>query len=119
MGDLQVNGINDIVNLFANKFSTVYTSNNIPYRTIPSIINDCISGMFFTIDEVSKCINDLASNLSEGLDKISILYIENCKNILLSPITTLFNLSIKLSIYPSLFIECFISPTFKSGDSCG
>ena len=112
----KVNGIDDIVNFFARKFGSVYTSSNFPYKPISSIINDCINTMTFSVEEVIKCIDELSDKLSEGPDKINILFIKKCKEVLVTPITELFNLSIRLGFYPTLFKQSFVSPVFKSGD---
>ena len=72
--------------------------------------------MVFTEQEVSDCIDSLADTLSVGPDYTHILLIKNCKIMLLKPITELFNLSIKLGVYPDLWKESFITPTLKNCD---
>ena len=117
LNDVQANNINDTVNLFAKKFSSVYTASNISYRNITSILNNRLSIISFTEDEVSKCIDELSDTLSPGPDKVHVLFIKNCKSVLVGPLTNLFNPSIKTGIYPQILKESFINPGYKSGDA--
>lgn len=111
-----VNNLKDTVNLFAKKFGSVYTRSSFNYRNIAGITNNSLGNIVFTEQEVSDCIDSLADTLSVGPDYIHILLIKNCKVVLLKPITELFNLSIKLGIYPDIWKKSFITPAFKNGD---
>ena len=116
LDNVVVDNLNDTANLFASKFGSVYTTSPSNYRNISQIMNNSIGNIIFTEEEVSNCIDQLSDSLSLGPDGIHMLYVKNCKSVLLGPITNFFNLSIKLGIYPDLWKKSFVTPTFKNGD---
>lgn len=72
--------------------------------------------MVFTTEEVKEAINNLNQYSSPGPDKIHPLIIINCCESIVNWLTDLFNLSIKLGVFPKEWKLSYISPFFKSGD---
>ena len=76
-----------------------------------NIANNSLCYISFTEDEVSKCIDEL----SPGPDKFDVLFIKNCKSVLVGPLTNLFNIS---SYIPTEVLEeSFINLVYKSEDA--
>ena len=66
--------------------------------------------------EVLKVINNLKDETSAGIDEISVKIIKHVANKIISPLTHIYNLSIKNSIFPEKFKVAVIKPLFKNGD---
>lgn len=106
----------DIANLFAKKFSSVYRNSDLSNTAVPLDINDFFSNITLTIEDIEECINGLNSSNSPGPDKIHPIIIIKCSNSLKKWLLDLFNISLKLGIFPHCWKISFLSPFFKGGD---
>lgn len=106
----------DIANLFAEKFSNVYCSDDLNYTGLPFEINDTYSNITLTIEDLEACIRNLKPSNSPGPDKIHPIIVIKCSNALKFWLLDLFNISLKLGIFPQCWKISFLSPLFKGGD---
>lgn len=107
----------DIVNLFAKFFSTVYDGS---ICTIPDLQlqQSCdISLNKFSLSEVFKKISELPNTSSCGPDSIPNIFLKNCVCTLSVPLQMIFNLSLDTSTFPSIWKHSFVRPIFKSGNT--
>ena len=109
---------NDIVNLFAEFFSNVFSETNLPdFQTnYNPIIDDIISSIIVTDEDVKRAINKLKEHNSAGPDGIPPIFIKKCMYNLIQPLKIMFNTSITSGIYPNKFKNSFILPIHKKGD---
>lgn len=105
-----------VANLFADFFSEVYSGdivvpNNCQYeRTVD--IDICQ----FTTVEIFELISSIKPKLGSGPDGVPNYLLKNCVSTLAAPLCGLFNMSLKLGIFPSVWKRSYVIPTFKKGD---
>ena len=104
-----------ISNLFAEflasaSSSSTFNANNQNY--IPEVNNFDVS--FIEERTVSKYIQQLKSSHAVGPDGISSSILKHHSQLLTTPLTYLFNKSLKLGYFPSFWKQSFIIPLFKS-----
>ena len=75
-----------------------------------------LSHIVITQSEVTDILNTLKVNKATGPDGISHRMLKNCSISLAIPLCLLFNLSLRLHTYPSLWKLAHITPIFKKGD---
>lgn len=105
-----------IANLFADKFSSVYTKTDLSNTPINFEFLDCFSSLTFSPSEIEKAIDELDEFSGPGPDNIHPAFIKKCSSFFKDFLSKVFNLSIKLGIFPLLWKSCFIKPLFKNGD---
>ena len=109
-----------VADRFAQYFQTVFN---------PSTNNDifadtgCASSSFplLAISQLENCdlefgFGKLSNKISSGPDLVPDFIFKGCKRSLIEPLTYLFNLSLKLSTFPSLWKCAKVTPIFKKGD---
>lgn len=106
----------EVVDLFANFFSTVYSSErcDIPINTLSDhnlIVCDDVS-LVDIFDKISKIPNKLII----GPDGIPNILLKMCVCTLSEPLHILFKRSLETGIFPELWKDSFIVPIYKSGD---
>lgn len=106
----------DIVNLFASKFRSIYQNTDLSNTSLSFEFNDLINNTVFSLEDIESCISNLSSSQSPGPDKIHPILIVNCNEAIKHWLFQLFNLSVKLGIFPQTWKISFISPFFKGGD---
>src|SRR5215510_8182373 len=82
-------------------------------------LNTCPSSMFappITETEIINSINELKGKFSSGFDEIPVVLLKHCSYLILKPLTHIFNLSLKLGIYPDQLKISKIRPLFKKGE---
>ena len=116
--DVVSESISDSVNLFADYFSTVYTSDHYAkpdyYASLPQAVD--ASNIFLNISDVFDQIMTLKPKTSYGPDGVPTLLLRECVCTLAKPLYVLFSLSLKTGIFPDYWKHSFITPIFKSGD---
>ena len=75
-----------------------------------------LSHIVITQSEVTDILNTLKVNKATGPDGISHRMLKNCSVSLAIPLCLLFNLSLRLHTYPSLWKLAHVTPIFKKGD---
>jgi len=83
--------------------SILNTDSNNVMKTSQYDLNTCPSSMFappITEIEIINSINELKGKFSSGFDEISVVLLKHCSYLILKPLTHIFNLSLKLGIYP-------------------
>ena len=114
----------DIVEAFASYFQSVYTTDdesvqeginnysNINGSTFPSINIHHITPL-----DVEKALTELKPKMSSGLDQVPCFVAKDCKSVFTTPLTYIFNLSLRTCTFPNEWKLAKISPVLKSGDS--
>lgn len=113
--------------LIANRFNEHFI--NIGRLTLPqqAILGDFRSFMtrvtendfrFYRIEEdvIKEIIDNLNSNAACGLDKVSVKFLQKCKNYLVSKMVELINNMIDTSSFDDVLKQSKVIPLFKSGD---
>lgn len=106
----------DIVNLFAEYFSQVYTDKacNAPVNVLSfSGIN--LSTYSISISSIYEKLSALDVNKGRP-DSLPPYLIKHCSFIFARPLFLIFNLSLKVGIFPAFWKTSFITPILKSGD---
>ena len=107
----------DIANLFALKFSSVYKSNNDINLDLSHISNEnSLSSITLTEKDLISAFGELNANSSPGYDKIHPRFAKNSYKYLVYPLLKIYNLSLSTGIFPDLWKISLISPIFKNGD---
>jgi hypothetical protein len=111
----------EIANLFANFFQSVYVKDDDP--SISMTTPDCadqnqhkVSLIQFTETAVHEAILELDEQKGPGPDGISPSILKKLVSVLRVPLTFLFNLSLSSGVFPVVWKESFIVPIFKNGD---
>lgn len=107
---------NDIANLFAKHFASVYTtpSSTFYYPNFPESSN-CISSIFLTIQDIKLALKSLDVSKGAGPDGIPPIFIKNCGTVLVRPLYIIYNKSLSSGRFPSLWKIAKIVPIYKSG----
>ena len=102
------------MNSFADHFQQSYVqSQSSPLSTVTFSSVLCLSKFE---EDVFKVLQKIKSKFISGPDVVPAFILNDCANAFAYPLTILFNLSLKLSIYPSLWKRSVIRPIFKNGD---
>lgn len=122
---VKVNKRSDIANSFAKFFATAYTQPNADAikqfddgnEYIDKIRNLCdhIPKITITEELVAQKIRELPNNLVAGPDGIPNLFIKNCMDSLVKPITLLLKTSLETAQVPAEWKKSYLRPIFKSG----
>lgn len=100
-------------NILSEYFASVYSNhqyshdqifNNTPPNTPPFIISE---------DDILTEISLLKNGNSQGPDSIPSCFIKNCKYSLLTPLSIIYNNSLKTHNYPQIWKTTFITPIYK------
>ena len=100
-----------ICNAFSNYFVGVFeTASAVNYRGCGSL-----NVLQLTELEVLNGLLNLGSCKSVGPDGIPSIILKNCANLLVEPLTFIFNLSLRIGVFPDIWKMSFVRPVFKSG----
>ena len=116
--NMSYNNDNDIANVFADYFSSVYKSSSVYDRSstiFDSSSFDLIKIDHITFDDVMSAIKKLKSSLSVGVDKIPSFIVKGCADGLIYPLLILFNLSLNTKTFPDAWKQTKIIPILKKG----
>lgn len=107
----------DIVNLFADYFSSVYgAQNNVTYTPEFPHCNLSIFNITLSSDIVLKQLKHIDLSKGPGPDGIPPVFICLCASVLVKPLTIIYNMSLSSGVFPSLWKIAKITPVHKSGD---
>ena len=108
----------EIVNLFAEYFSEMYTDRNFNVsESVLSLGDVNLSHCSISLSAIYEKLSTLDINKGPGPDGIPPLLIRQCSFILARPLFSIFNLSLNSGIFPAFWKTSFITPILKSGDS--
>lgn len=119
--DVIFNSPKTIVNAFKQYFSSVYRP---PYSNFHSVDNCEYNYMpnvnisEFSEDDIIAVIRKLKNKPTAGHDQIPSFLVKDCGGILVKPLTIIFNLILKSSVFPDVWKISRICPILKSGDPC-
>ena len=82
----------------------------------PSIPSPGLSFQPFTKDFVTNSIKHLKPKKAIGLDKISARFLKDSFYVIVSSLTSLFNISLQTETFPSTWKNARVVPLFKKGD---
>ncbi|RLU15713.1 hypothetical protein DMN91_011468 [Ooceraea biroi] len=105
-----------IANCFADHFESVYSriTDHDDHFSIQRCLD--ISGFNISEVEVFNTVNSLSLNCGAGLDGIPPSFIKSCAFIMSHILCLLFNKSLNDGIFPAVWKQCLVTPTFKDGD---
>ena len=107
----------DIANQFSILFSRAYSNNTCKspssdFSTTSTI--PCFS--LFSEDEVNTAFNKLKGSKCCGPDSLPSFILKACKDILVKPLTHIFNQCLQKGYFPTKWKLSRVSPIFKKGD---
>ena len=108
-----------IVNIFADYFDSVFTidENIINYPPLDKLpITEPMEMFTISEEEVSRYIKKLDVNKSEGPDKINGRIIFELHDVIVKPLTILFNNSLKYKKVPDAWKLAHVAPIHKKGN---
>lgn len=107
----------DMVNLFAEHFSSVYRDyNNTVMPDYDFRCNVSMCSLSIDLESIINAICKLSNSNASGADGISNNFLKGCVFTVCKPLHILFNLSLRRGVFPELWKTSFITPIFKSGD---
>ena len=114
----------DKCSLFAKHFSSVFTNDSPTQAEIGRAVRDVPANVIdmdvFAVDVqmVITAICKIKSSYAPGPSIIPSAVLKKCSDILAAPLSTLFNLSLRLHKFPSQWKRSTMFPVFKKGDKC-
>lgn len=114
------NNIDDICNYFASHFSKVYSSDvnsvHVGVGNRDSCISNCMLGhITITRDQIRRELKKIDIYKGAGPDGIPALFLNKLADVISLPLSIIFNHSVVLGIFPTIWKETKIVPIFKSG----
>lgn len=111
-----VEGGQEIVDMFANFFATVYSNISLTAEQPIIDIGDNTNSLNVTREEVFSALDGLKITNTCGPDGLSSFFLAKCKYSLSTPIHYLFAKSLSHCVVPNIWKLSYITPIFKSGD---
>lgn len=114
-GDIMAEGGEDICDLFASYFRSVYEPLNQVGHNIPhSGYNNLINTVVFTPELVENKLKSLDDSKGAGIDGYPSYFIKHCAAGLSFPLSVLFNKSMQSGIFPAVWKEALLIPVYKN-----
>ncbi|XP_058810256.1 uncharacterized protein LOC131675341 [Phymastichus coffea] len=111
----------DIVNLFADRFSSVFSAASLRdgFNGL-SFDSQALSEILFVLEDVKLGLVGLKPSFAAGPDGIPSTFFINCAHNLAQPILYIMNLSLRTGTFPSAWKQAFVIPVYKKrGDKRG
>ena len=108
--------------LFAKHFKSVFnnecaSSDNITAAMLNTPSNVLTADIFTVTDEeVATAVRKLKQSYRPGPDGIPTVLLKKCYEVLLSPLASIFNISLQRGKFPCSWKNSFMFPVFKKGD---
>lgn len=124
LGDRRAATTPDICNLFADRFASVFSNDNISNDQLLAATNDvpkdisCTSSFPIRDTDIIKASKKLKSSLSAGPDGIPTCIISKCIHPLLMPLRHIFKISLDSGSFPTRWKRSYMFPVHKKGDRC-
>lgn len=112
--------IHGSVELFADFFKTVYTTDSPPDS--PELLNSLPSYDIhfpcptFAVADVTSALNSVDPSKGPGSDKLPPVFIRRCSEVLGPPVCWLFNLSLSEAVFPDVWKLSSVTPIHKAGN---
>lgn len=111
----------DIVNGFGSYFQSVY----VPNTTAAQFVYQCTendNGRHIHLDGIEDLViltslGNLGDKMTSGHDRIPSFIVRDCKHVFVTPLSILFNLSLKTHTFPEVWKLAKICPVLKGGDA--
>lgn len=113
-----VSDVSQIAGAFANYFRNSYRNSSIleDVSALTPIHDQLLTIESFTEDEVLGALNKLKGKLTAGPDQIPSFILKDCRSVFVRPLTIIFNLCLKSSVFPELWKVSKLCPIHKKGD---
>lgn len=108
-----------ISNMFADFFATTYSdshyddTNDYPFEMVEQ---QPISFSIINTSHIVNCIKTQKSSFYHGPDGVPSCILKNCATAFSTPLSIIFNTSIKYGYFPKYWRDSYIIPLFKSGN---
>ena len=105
-----------MADILQNQYSSVFSDPNNPKKKSPNLklnIEDIISDIAFTCDDVVNAINEISENSACGDNDIPALILKKCKDSISYPILLIWQASISSGHVPKIFKKQIITPVHK------
>ena len=105
-----------MADILQSQYSSVFSDPNNPKKESPKLnlnIEEIISNVEFTRDDVIEAINEISENSACGENDIPALILKKCKNSLSYPILLIWQTSINSGHVPAIFKKQIITPVHK------
>lgn len=120
---LQYNGVtstsgDDISNMFADYFHSVYCSSNfikLDNQTCQNYNNISLASISTSESEVSKIIMNMKDNVGAGDDGLPSIFVKRCVSSLSYPLSLIYNKSLSDGLCPSQWKRALVIPIHKNG----
>ena len=108
----------DIANLFADRFSEVFSpvNNQLPLGMQNMLHAETFCSFTIDQEDILRHINKLENTHSAGPDEIPSTLVKKCATSLVTPLLTIFNMSLEQGQFPSEWKRAFITPIHQDGD---
>lgn len=109
---------NDICNLFADHFGSVYSADTHSHQSL--ISNECItsnylSSIFLNENEILIALKHLDCFKGAGCDGIPAIFAHKCAQALVTPLHIIYNKSLSTGAFPSQWKKSLTIPLHKNG----
>lgn len=118
-GDVTYDKPEDVVNAFADYFSSVYRAAELGRCFTHQSASRALLGPpvpEINVADVTHALKSLKPKLSSGTDQTPNLVVRDCAYAFAAPLCFLFNLSLKMGVFPDCWKSAKVSPVHKSGD---
>lgn len=120
-GHVTTTNCSEISNLFADYFSSVYTTENVKNFVLNNFLDSLeINSLSLTIpvidkETLRKKLQGIDYRKGSGPDGIPPAFIVSCASALLKPLLIIYNKSLSSGIFPKSWKNARVVPVFKSG----
>ena len=106
----------DIVNAFADVFSSVYQTPSGVFQSFQVDESTCFGLQYVERDDIRKIMKNMPARMTAGDDCIPSFVLRDCCQVLDQPLTMIINLAIKSCKFPSRWKTARVVPVHKKGD---
>lgn len=117
--DQELDTPGSIVNAFADYFGSVYRTPSVQAlngKYEGNTSGDIFSMFFLDSKDVEMAIKKLKPKLTSGYDNVPAFIVRDCGNVFANPLKTIFNISLRLGTFPTIWKTARVCPIFKNGD---
>lgn len=114
--DVQHTNPQHIVNAFATFFQAAYLNPNTNSNKYPSSCYTDSNNLrlsMFSEKDVLKSLNKIKPKFTKGPDNIPAFIVKDCAHVFAEPLTIIFNLSLKLRVFPNVWKYSRLCPVYK------
>lgn len=106
----------DIANLFASHFSSVFSAKCNDKKSLDYPISIDLKSLNISRYEIFSKLNSIKLNKPHGPDMIPSYLLKECCYMMTEALSILFNLSLSQNVFPEKWKISYVSPIFKNGD---